>query len=199
MSPGDDDPRLLRGLVSHRVLVLSNTLALAAARHYARRFGVRLAEWRVIDALHAGGGRISANHISRWLKTDKAWVGRSVARLVAAGYVRSRPDPAHRRRRLLALTRKGQQTYAAIAAAARKRNENLLRVLTPSERSALERILGKLQARAAGMLAAPTRGFGGPSSSSPLRRRAARLPGRPTDDFSTNSLRSRNKNGLAES
>jgi hypothetical protein len=31
------------------VLVLSNTLARAAARYYPRRFGVRLAEWRVID------------------------------------------------------------------------------------------------------------------------------------------------------
>jgi DNA-binding MarR family transcriptional regulator len=142
------------------VLVLSNTLALAAARHYARRFGVRLAEWRVIDALHAGSGRISANHISRWLQTDKAWVGRSVARLVAAGYVRSQRDPAHRRRRLLALTAKGERTYASIAAAARRRNQNLLATLTPAERDALERILGKLQARATAMLAAPAHGFG---------------------------------------
>ena len=70
-----DDPRLLRGLISHRVLVLSNTLALAAARYYPRRFGIRLAEWRVIDALHAGRG-ITAIEISQWLKTDKAWVGR---------------------------------------------------------------------------------------------------------------------------
>jgi DNA-binding MarR family transcriptional regulator len=159
MNAGDDDPRLLRGLVSHRVLVLSNTLALAAARHYARHFGVRLAEWRVIDALHAGDGRISANHISRWLKTDKAWVGRSVARLVAAGYVRSEDDPTHRRRRLLALTKKGQQIYVAIAAA-RRRNQNLLRALAPAERSALDRIHRKLQARAAAMLADPTQGFG---------------------------------------
>lgn len=160
MGSGDDDPRLLRGLVSHRVLVLSNTLALAASRYYARRFGVRLAEWRVIDALHAGGGGISANHISRWLKTDKAWVGRSVARLVAAGYVRSQRDPSNRRRRLLGLTKKGQHAYAEIAGAARQRNESLLRALTPGERSALERILGKLQARAAAMLAEPAHGFG---------------------------------------
>lgn len=159
MNPGDDDPRLLRGLVSHRVLVLSNTLALAASRCYPRRFGIRLAEWRVIDALHAGSGRISAIHISRWLKTDKAWVGRSVARLIAAGYVRSERDPSHRRRRLLALTRNGQRAYAAIAAAARQRNENLLRALTSAERSALERILGKLQARAAALLAEPAHGF----------------------------------------
>ena len=87
-----DDPRLLRALVSHRVLVLSNTLALAASRYYARRFGIRLPEWRIIDALHAGKG-ISANRISHWLRTDKAWVKRSVDRLVATGHVRRRADP----------------------------------------------------------------------------------------------------------
>ena len=160
MNAGDADPRLLRGLVSHRVLVLSNTLALAAARYYFRRFGVRLAEWRVIDALHAGAGRISANHISRWLQTDKAWVGRSVERLIASGYVRRRPDPDHGRRRLLALTSKGERAYAAIAAAARRRNQNLLRALSADERSALEGIFAKLQARAAKMLVDPELGFG---------------------------------------
>jgi len=162
MKSADHDPRLLRGLVSHRVLVLSNTLALAASRYYARRFGVRLAEWRVIDALHAGRGSISANHISRWLQTDKAWVGRSVERLIASGYVRRRPDPSHRRRRLLMLTKKGERAYAAIAAAARQRNEKLLRALSPAERAALERLCVKLQARASAMLAEPAHGFGRP-------------------------------------
>jgi DNA-binding MarR family transcriptional regulator len=157
---GDGDPRLLRGLVSHRVLVLSNTLALAASRYYPRRFGVRLAEWRVIDALHAGRGGISANHISRWLQTDKAWVGRSIERLITAGYVQRWPDPGHGRRHLLALTKKGERAYAAIAAAARRRNRNLLRALSAAERPALERIFAKLQARAAKMLAEPAHGFG---------------------------------------
>jgi DNA-binding MarR family transcriptional regulator len=152
------DPRLLRGLLSHRVLVLSNTLARAAARYYPRRFGVRLAEWRVIDALHAGRG-ISANQISQWLQTDKAWVGRSVERLVAAGYVRRRPDPAHGRRRLLTLTAKGERAYASIAAAAQRRHANVLKVLTVEEREVLERALGKLQARAEEMLGASGLGF----------------------------------------
>src|SRR6185295_17332069 len=114
-----DDPRLLRALLSHRVLVLSNTLALAASRYYPRTFGIRLAEWRVIDALHAGPG-ITANQISQWLKTDKAWVARSVERLIAAGYVRRKPDPGHGRRLLLSLTAKGERTYAGIARAARR-------------------------------------------------------------------------------
>jgi DNA-binding MarR family transcriptional regulator len=153
------DPRLLRGLLSHRVLVLSNTLALAASRHYPRRFGVRLPEWRVIDALHAGHG-ISANQISQWLLTDKAWVSRSVEQLVAAGYARRSPDPQHGRRVLLRLTAKGERTYAEIAAAARRRHDNLLSALAPAERRALERILGKLQARADTMLGRPDLGFG---------------------------------------
>jgi DNA-binding MarR family transcriptional regulator len=153
------DPRLLRGLLSHRVLVLSNTLARAAARYYPRRFGVRLAEWRVIDALHAGRG-ISANQISQWLQTDKAWVGRSVERLIAAGYVRRRPDPRHGRRLLLTLTAKGERAYGAIAAAAQRRHDNALKALTAEERRVLEGALGKLQARAEEMLGEPELGFG---------------------------------------
>lgn len=153
------DPRLLRGLLSHRVLVLSNTLARAAARHYPRRYGVRLAEWRVIDALHAGRG-ISANQISQWLQTDKAWVGRSVERLIAGGYVRRRPDPRHGRRLLLSLTAKGERAYSAIAAAARRRHDNVLEVLTAGERRMLEGILGKLQTRAEELLGEAELGFG---------------------------------------
>ncbi len=153
-----DDPRLLRALLSHRVLVLSNTLARAAARYYPRRFGVRLAEWRVIDALHAGPG-ISANQISQWLRTDKAWVARSVERLIAAGYVKRRPDPRHGRRLLLSLTAKGERTYAAIATAARRRHDNLLAALPAGQRKALESSLERLQRRAAAMLAEPDHGF----------------------------------------
>ena len=154
-----DDPRLLRALLSHRVLLLSNTLALAASRYYPRRFGVRLSEWRVIDALHAGPG-ISANQISQWLSTDKAWVGRSVERLIAAGYVERWRDPDHGRRMLLRLTARGEQAHAAIGAAARRRNENLLSAVSPAEREMLERVLATLQARATSMIGAPDFGFG---------------------------------------
>lgn len=152
------DPRLLRGLLSHRVLVLSNTLARAASRYYPQRFKVRLAEWRVIDALHAGRG-ITAIQISQWLQTDKAWVKRSVDRLIAAGYVRRRPDPKHGRRLLLTLTAKGERAYTAIAAAAQRRHDNVLKTLTAEERQILERILGKLQARAEEMLSEQGLGF----------------------------------------
>ena len=113
----------------------------------------------VIDALHAGG-EISANEISRWLRTDKAWVGRSVDRLIRAGYARRRADPGHGRRQLLSLTAKGERAYTAIATAARRRNDNLLASLSGEERKVLERALAKLQAKASAMLAVPEHGFG---------------------------------------
>jgi len=169
-----DDPRLLGALVSHRVLVLSNTLALAASRYYPRRFGIRVPEWRVIDALHAGKG-ISANRIAQWLRTDKAWVKRSVDQLVAAGHVRRRADPTDARRFLLSLTAKGERTYEAIAAAARRRNENVLTALSSAERRALEGLLGKLQAQAAALLAEPDWGFAAARSVRTAKTRSARL------------------------
>ena len=165
MKSSRDDPRLLNALLSHRVLVLSNTLALAASRHYPQRFSVRLAEWRVIDALHAGG-EISANEISRWLRTDKAWVGRSVDRLIRSGFVRRRADPGHGRRLLLTLTAKGERAYAALASAARRRHDKLMAALTAAERQVLERTLTKLQARASELLGAPDLGFGKATRSS---------------------------------
>jgi DNA-binding MarR family transcriptional regulator len=160
--PRSDDPRLLSGLLSgllsHRVLVLSNTLALAASRYYPRKFGVRLSEWRVIDALHAGG-EISANQISQWLMTDKAWVSRSVERLIDEGYVRRSADPGHGRRLLIRLTAKGERAYAAIAAAARRRNENLLASLTAAQQKTLRLALERLESRAVAMLRTPHLGF----------------------------------------
>ena len=93
-------------------------------------------------------------------RSDKAWVGRSVERLIAAGYVRRRPDPEHGRRLLLTLTAKGERAYAVVAAAAQRRHDNALKALTAEERQILERILGKLQARADEMLAEPEFGFG---------------------------------------
>jgi DNA-binding MarR family transcriptional regulator len=154
-----DDPRLLSALLSHRVLLLSNTLALAASRYYPRQFGIRLAEWRVLDAVQAGRG-ITAIQISQWLLTDKAWVGRSVEKLVAAGYVQRKADPEHGRRQLLSLTAKGRRAHTAIAAAARRRHDNLLDALAPAERKVFERALGTLQAHATAMLAMPDLGFG---------------------------------------
>lgn len=156
--PRSDDPRLLSGLLSHRLLVLSNTLALAASRYYPRKFGVRLSEWRVIDALHAGG-EISANQISQWLMTDKAWVSRSVERLIDEGYVRRSADPGHGRRMLIRLTAKGERAYAAIAAAAQQRHENLLASLTVAQQRTLHLALERLDSRAEAMLRTTHLGF----------------------------------------
>ena len=87
------------------------------------------------------------------------WVGRSVERLIAAGYVQRWRDPEHGRRMLLKLTARGERAHAAIGVAARRRNDNLLDALSPAERKVLERVLATLQTRATSMLGAPDFGF----------------------------------------
>jgi hypothetical protein len=75
---------------------------------------------------------------------------------------------------LLRLTAKGERAYAAIAVAARRRHDNLLGALSAAQRKALERALGKLQARATAMLAAPDLGFGSGAGAAGRGRRAKR-------------------------
>ena len=72
-----------------------------------------------------------------------------------AGLARRRPDPGHGRRQLVTLTDKGERAYRVIAAAAQRRNENLLAGL-----KALERSLADLQARASRLLARADLGYG---------------------------------------
>jgi hypothetical protein len=63
------------------------------------------------------------------------------------------------------LTERGERTYRAIAAAARRRNGNLLAGLGPGAGIKVERALAELQARASHLLARPDLGFG------PVRRK----------------------------
>lgn len=96
--------------------------------------------------------------------------------MIAAGYVQRWRDPEHGRRMLLRLTVKGKRAHAAIAVAARQRNDNLLDALPQVDREVLERVLATLQARATSMLSTPDFGFG--SGTSPADRGFVRRVGK---------------------
>ena len=148
-----DDPRLLHALVSHRVLVLSNTLALAASRYYLRRFGIRLAEWRVIDALHAGRG-ISANRISHGCAPTRPWGARS--RPDRRGPCPPQGGPGARAPAAAQPDSQGERMYAGIAP--RRDAMAIARRAIGAERECSNAPLGKLQARA--VLCSPETAFG---------------------------------------
>ncbi len=147
-APGADPGGFaLEHFIPYRLSVLTNTISGAIARLYAERFGLAIAEWRVMAVL----GRfwpLSANEVCRRTAMDKVRVSRAVARLVVRRLVVRRADPHDRRRAVLRLGAGGRATHDRIVPLARAREARLLDALSPDERAALDRLLAKLQARA---------------------------------------------------
>ncbi len=132
-----------RTLLTHRILVLSNTLGKGAVRLYAQRYGVQLAEWRLLSALMIDGSG-SVNGLALALGTDKGWISRTAAALFRKGLAVRVDDELDARRFQIVVTDAGRALYARILPAAVKRQNSLVSVLTDDERATLDRILEKL-------------------------------------------------------
>jgi MarR family transcriptional regulator, temperature-dependent positive regulator of motility len=74
-------------------------------------------------------------------------VSRAVANLVANGLIKSEADQNDGRRLFLRLTPKGRKAYDGILPRFRERQEQMMSVLTASERAELNRLLNKLVER----------------------------------------------------
>ncbi len=72
------------------VTCLYNKTATNTSRLYRKRFGVGLADWRIIAYLGNHGSGKSAQ-ICEFIGLDKAAVSRSISRLKAQGYVVTKP------------------------------------------------------------------------------------------------------------
>jgi len=139
---------VLEEFLPYRLSVLMLRVSQAIARSYERRFRLTVPEWRVMAVL-GRFGPLSANGVAEKTQMDKVRVSRAVARLVASGRVSRRIDPADRRRSVLALTATGKAVHREIVPHARRVEARLLAGLAPTERASLDRLLAKLEARAA--------------------------------------------------
>ena len=77
---------ILEDYLPYRLSVLSNTVSRALARLYEQRFGLTVAEWRIMAVL-ARFGPLSANAVCDRTAMDKVQVSRAVARAVDGGLV----------------------------------------------------------------------------------------------------------------
>jgi DNA-binding MarR family transcriptional regulator len=133
----------LERFIPYRLSLLSNTLSQAIAREYDARFGLSVAEWRVLAVLGRYPG-LSANEVAERTAMDKVAISRAVARLLENDRIRRTVHSGDRRRSVLALTPKGQRIYDQIAPRALEYERELLRVLDATEREWLDRLLTKL-------------------------------------------------------
>lgn len=137
----------LERFLPYRLSILSNTVSNTIARDYRERFGLSIADWRVMAVL-GRFGPLTAGEVGVRTAMDKVTVSRATARLIARRLIARAADPADRRRTILKLTALGARTHRRIVPLARRRERELAAVLTPQERRELDLLLAKLQRHA---------------------------------------------------
>jgi len=140
MSIADDKPLSL-------VHVLSNRVERAFYVEIERKFGVTLAEWRVLLTLTSEPGVSAAEITNRWAM-EKMSVNRVIQRLVNRRFVTRDRDPDDARSYKLEMTTKGRELYEKIAPSVEKRDSELMAAIDSDEVDAMVRALQKIIRRA---------------------------------------------------
>lgn len=148
MSPGKAaTPTLALGaFLPYRLSVLANRVSRELSSLYAERFGIAIAEWRVIAVLGQHDD-VSADFVCAKTDMDKVTVSRAVARLLNRKLLSRKASPSDRRCSMLRLSSAGRRVYAEIVPLALSYERRLLDALGGEEREALERALGALESR----------------------------------------------------
>ena len=139
------DPRDFDRMLTFRLGRVADSLAAGTLRSYLRKHELTIAEWRVLMIV-ARFGHLTANEVSRGATMDKGWVSRAVAGLLKRKLLKKTADENDQRKQILSPTREGKALYDRIRPISRKRQEQILALLTAEEQKVLDRILTKLQA-----------------------------------------------------
>lgn len=125
-------------------LLTCTTLVEGEVRARLRRdFDTTLPRFDLMAALDRAKGGMTLGDISRRMMVSNGNVTGLAARLEAEGLVERRARPGDRRAQLLRLTAKGRRDFARQSAAHEAWIAELLAGLTPEERAALFRLLGR--------------------------------------------------------
>jgi DNA-binding MarR family transcriptional regulator len=140
----------LEHFVPYRLSVLTNIVSMSIAATYEREFGLSIPQWRVIAVL-ARYPNLSAIEVAERTAMDKVAVSRAVQGLLTSRRVVRSYDAGDRRRSCLRLSSSGKSVYTRVAPLALSYEKELLNALSPSDRRALDRLLGRLVTRAKAM------------------------------------------------
>lgn len=141
-SSADPDPAVIDRMqfVPHYLVVLANGVVWSQSRFYLEHYGCGINEVRLVTVLAHSPG-LTAQGLCKVLLMNKSIVSRSLAEIVAKGYVGAEGKSRDRRYRLTAT---GLALNAKIVRIAFQRERRLLEGFTPREREALLGYLGRL-------------------------------------------------------
>jgi DNA-binding MarR family transcriptional regulator len=142
---------LLEDFLPYRLSVAADAVSRYIAREYLAKWGLGMAEWRLLAAV-GRFGVLSPTAAGERTAMDKVKVSRASASLVSNGLLRQSQDPADGRGRLLRLTRRGSALYEDIAPTGKEIEEALMAGVSKTEWRTLHRTLGKLSEHAGSLM-----------------------------------------------
>ena len=146
----------LAAYLPYRLSILSNTVSGAIAAIYEARYGLSVADWRIVAILGMAPDRpLTQTALCARTRMDKVQVSRAVKRLLESGRIVRETDSTDRRRAHLRLTAQGRAVYDDVAPATLAWERDLLSRLTPAEAAILDTVIARLQQVADEMAEAP--------------------------------------------
>jgi DNA-binding MarR family transcriptional regulator len=137
------DVMSIEQLLDYKIGQLRKLLDRYSSPAVSERFGLSLAEWRMLSHIQAGKS-VTAFWLCRRLQADRAEVSRACASLIRRGYVVSKPNPADARSALLELTRSGRAMFRKIMPVRLQLQKELVQALDSRELTVLYQALDKL-------------------------------------------------------
>ena len=128
----------------YRLSVASNAVSTRVSQDYRKRFGLKIAEWRLI-AILAETNRMTPQTLGDVTRMDKISVSRAASALIARGLVEANDNPDDGRSHLLSLTVFGAALYNEIAPAALATEAHLIATFTADERQMLDALLRRIE------------------------------------------------------
>lgn len=133
----------LAAFLPYRLNVAAAAVSDGLARIYGERFGIGIAEWRILATL-GEFDTLTATAIGAHARMGKVKVSRAAALLEVRGLIQRSRNGDDRREAFLSLTATGRAMYEEIVPLAQGYAARLFENFTPTERATLERALDRL-------------------------------------------------------
>jgi DNA-binding MarR family transcriptional regulator len=140
-------PLVLDHFLPYRLSVASNAVSTRISNAYRKRFGLKIAEWRLI-AILAENPSLTPAMLGERTRMDKIAVSRAATALIERGLIAADDNPADGRSHFLSLTEDGRALYGKIAPVALATEAALFESLSADERATLESLLRRIEAAA---------------------------------------------------
>ena len=143
----DEAPLKLEEFLPYRLNVAAALASQALSRIYAERYGISVAEWRVLTTL-GQYGVMTGKAVGAHSHMHKTKVSRAVAQLERRKLLARRANKADMREAFLSLTPAGRAIYQDLAPVAAAFADRFVEAIDPADRDAFDRALKALAERA---------------------------------------------------